>query len=192
MLKVWKRGYVLYAAGKMSNNISVDEPCDLNIFSYIFTVHSSHITFFLCLICFNSKILKLNFLNFVLYVCTVCWGYTVRYRQIGWKYYECLNAVTLKHMYSIYCTRNNQPTRFLLFSRNCCGAMSFELLLNYICGIARASSRTLFANCWWIWAQVWREIGATTVHTLQTVQVCSVHCDFYFFSLLFFIYCIEI
>jgi hypothetical protein len=52
----------------MNNNISVDEPCDLNIFSYIFTVHSSHITFFLCLICFNSKILKLNFLNFLLYV----------------------------------------------------------------------------------------------------------------------------
>jgi hypothetical protein len=68
MLKVWKRGYVLYAARKMNDNISVDEPCDLNIFSYIFTVHSSDITFYLCLICFNSKILKMNFLNFILYV----------------------------------------------------------------------------------------------------------------------------
>jgi hypothetical protein len=70
MLKVWKRGYVLYAAGKMTDNISVDEPCDLNIFSYIF-VHFYYsfndITFYLCFICFNSKILKMTFLNFLLY-----------------------------------------------------------------------------------------------------------------------------
>ncbi len=83
-----------------------------------------------------------------------------------------LNTATLKHMYSIYCTRNNQPTWFLLFSRNWRGAMSFALLLNYSRGIACASSQTLFANTVGEYGLCVLVYTFTSASVLGVVQFC--------------------